>query len=82
MFKSNLFRGLLIYTTLLLTTHFPGYKVQAGDLCELIEVGTTPDVNDVVRLGQLQKKFDSRFIQDKSELYYMPYSKSEIIFYV
>ena len=46
---------LKFYPLLLLTL---SVSISRAELCNLIEVGTSKDVNDAIKLGILQKKFD------------------------
>ena len=45
----------MFYPLLLLTTVF---SLTRAEICSLIEVGTSKDIDDVIKLGILQKKFD------------------------
>ena len=45
-------------------------------------MGTSPDFNDVIRLGVQQSKFDPTAVTSKSDLFYVGSEQTSIIFYV
>ena len=53
-----------------------------SELCSLVEVGTSKDYNDVVKLGVLQKKFDTQGVSSKADLFYVPKEKEALSFFI